>query len=110
MIFVFPIKFKDVKSQAYINEYPDVIEAAEKLHVLISEPLLDHKSMSKIQPTEETELIESVAKNLIYVLKRNKKIEEVEYFQAIGRILVKELRRIDVCYMIASNLLGNQEK
>lgn len=100
----------DVKSQAYINEYPDVIEAAEKLHVLISEPLLDHKSMSKIQPTEETELIENVAKNLIYVLKRNKKIEEVDYFQSISRILVKELRRIDVCYMIASNLLGNQDK
>mmetsp|Transcript_32580 Transcript_32580/g.46994 ORF Transcript_32580/g.46994 Transcript_32580/m.46994 type:complete len:684 (-) Transcript_32580:592-2643(-) len=100
----------DIKSQAYINEYPDVIEAAEKLHVLISEPLLDHKSMSKIQPTEETELIESVSKNLIYVLKRNKKIEEVDYFQAISRILVKELRRIDVCYMIASNLLGNQDK
>jgi len=99
-----------VKLQAAINEYPDVIGAAEKLHVIISEPLLDHKSMSKIQPTDETELIESVSKNLLYVLKRNKKIEETEYFVALTRILVKVLRRIDVCYMIASTLLENQEK
>lgn len=96
--------------QTAINEYPEIIEAAEKLHVLISEPLLDHKSMSKIQPTDETELIESVSKNLLYVLKRNKKIDETDYFQAITRILVKELRRIDVCYLIASDLLADQEK
>jgi hypothetical protein len=99
-----------VKLQAAINEYPDVIGSAEKLHLIISEPLLDHKSMSKIQPTDETELIESVAKNILYVLKRNKKIDETEFFLAITRILVKELRRIDVCYMIASDLLLNQEK
>eukprot|EP01035_Chromulina_nebulosa_P008085 gene8085-10944_t len=99
-----------VKLQSAINEYPDVIGSAEKLHLIIAEPLLDHKSMSKIQPTDETELIESVAKNILYVLKRNKKIDDTEFFLAITRILVKELRRIDVCYMIASDLLANQEK
>jgi hypothetical protein len=66
--------------------------------------------MSRIQPTDQTELIESVAKNLIYVLKSNKKLEDVDFFQAIARILVKELRRIDVCYLIASDLVSNQEK
>ena len=110
-INIFKLNFHSgVSVQAAINEYPDVIGSAEKLHVLISEPLLDHKSMSKIQPTDETELIESVSKNLLYVLKRNKKIDETEYFVALSRILVKELRRIDVCYMIASSLLENQDK
>lgn len=92
-----------------IEEHPDFIELAQQLHVIHQEPLLDHASMSKYQPTDPTELISSVTKNLFYFLKHKKGVES-PFLNAMIRILVKEMGRIDLTYLILQEILEKKQK
>lgn len=92
-----------------IEEYPDILGIAEQLHITENEPLLDHVSMSKYQPSGPSEVIENVTKNLMYFLKHKKQTDP--YFMSpLIRILVKELGRIDLCYMIIQEMLEKKQK
>jgi len=92
-----------------IEEHPDFIEIAEQLHVVHGDPLLDHVSMSKYQPTEETAMIEAVTKNLVYFLKHKKGVD-AGFLNAIIRIIIKEMQRIDVAFLIVNDLLEKRQK
>lgn len=92
-----------------IEEYPNIIEIAEQLHTTESEPLLDHISMSKYQPIDPTEMIDSVTKNLVYFLKHKKHVDTY-FLNPLIRIIVKETRRIDLTYLVVQDLLEKKQK
>lgn len=92
-----------------IDEYPNIIETVENLHIVEGEPLLDHASMSKYQPTEPVEMIDSVTKNLLYFLKHKKEVDTY-FLNPLIRIIVKETGRIDMTYLIVQDLLEKKQK
>lgn len=96
-------------SALIVTDRPDITKVAEALSVEQAEPLLDHVSMSKYQPTDEVELIDSVSKNLCYFLK-NKKGVDTTFLNPLIRLIVKEMRRIDLTYLIIQDILDRPTK
>ncbi len=94
------------------TQYPDVVAAAERLHDIMKEPLLDNKTQTTFAADKKLEFILHQSKMITYVLRNNKKIESSEtvYFETMVRLVVNTIRRIDVSYMLLASVLNNKEK
>lgn len=94
-----------------IEQMPDVLAVAEQLHVVHSEPLLDHVSMAKFQPSMEgSEMILSVSNNLVYYLKKDTEIEDVYFLLTLLRIVVMLTKRIDLSCLTMLDMLEKKRK
>ena len=94
-----------------IEQMPDVLAVAEQLHVVHSEPLLDHVSMAKFQPSMEgSEMILSVSNNLVYYLKKDTEIEDVYFLLTLLRIVVMQTKRIDLSCLTMLDMLEKKRK
>lgn len=95
-----------------ITEYPDVIPAAERLCALMKEPLLDVKNQNPYEPEKSAEFINTNLKMIFYLLKSNQKIDlgDIPYFDVLLRIVIYIVKRIDVSYSMAVNLLNRKDK
>ena len=90
-----------------VSEYPDVIAIAQRLQVILDEPLL-----SAQVDLDDPLSIDAVSRNVLYVLQNSKKINTLElpFVEPMIRILVSVLCRADVCFLTVSDLLANQNK
>ena len=104
-----------IEAGSSIDKYPDVTGPAERLSIVLREPLLDAKSQQHEEGINELEYISMTTHHLMYVLKKSNLLnmddEHTFYrWQPLLRLLVCELKRIDICYLIISDLLHNQQK
>lgn len=95
-----------------IAVYPDIIATAERLCVLMKEPLLDIKNQNPFDAEKTVEFINTNLKMIFYVMKSNQKIElgDIPYFDVMLRIIIYVVKRIDVSYMMAVELLNRKDK
>ena len=102
----------DIWSTEPLTEYPDIIPAAERLCALMKEPLLDVKNQNPFEPEKSVEFINTNLKMIFYVLKSNQKIDlgDIPYFDVFLRILIYIVKRIDVTYIMAVELLNRKDK
>jgi hypothetical protein len=102
----------DISPTEMYTAYPDVTAAAERLCTMMKEPLLDYKTQASYASDKNIDFVVNQTKNLMYVLRNNKKIEsaEVPYFEVMVRLITHVIRRIDVTYMLLGSMLNNRDK
>jgi hypothetical protein len=86
----------------------DIEGSAERLHELLQEPLLDFKLTTE----RESEFVEQGARKLASVLVARKKVDEVDvnYWLPLARILLWQIRRVDVVYAMVSTMLDQPDR
>lgn len=89
-----------------IEEDPDIIGSAERLQSMLNEPLLDH--LTQVGSSKTNNSIENTLQKINYVLVNQKKVIEADlpYLQHLLRILISQIKRIDVCYWSISEYLS----
>jgi hypothetical protein len=102
----------DISVNEMYSEYPDVINAAERLHEILKEPLLNKSTQASFSEDKNPEFVTGIAKMLLHILKTNRKIEisEVPYIEPFIRIVCHVIRRIDVSYLIIGSMLNDRQK
>lgn len=99
-----------------ISRYPDIMGTAESLPKRMNEPLIDYKYQLKYDGDKpENQFITSTLKKLLYLLSSQKLIDTndeqaVFCFEPMARLIIYHMRRIDLSYMVASDILADKEK
>lgn len=108
-IYWWPV-FPSIVVGSTVDKYPAVISEAEKISSEISEPLLNFKNQAEFKDTPE--YISNITKKLLYVLNNQNilKTDDMHGFDTLLRIIIFQLKRIDVCYNLASILLSNRDR
>lgn len=110
--FWWPILPGIIKNQKRIDEDPDIIGAAERLQVLINEPLLEYTPSVSTKSEKDVGGLQQMVKKLSLILVRQKKIEESQlgYIEALQRLIVWQIKRIDVSYLTMTEILSKPER
>eukprot|EP01038_Epipyxis_sp_PR26KG_P014771 gene14771-19852_t len=93
-----------------VETYPDVTNNAERLKDLINEPLIDNEYQKLTESDDPLVNIDTGAKNLIVAFKRQFKNKELNNLETLSRILLRDIKRFDVTYMVLSDLISNNER
>ncbi len=98
-----------VHATGVIDVYPDLIETAERLSIILGDIAPIPQESTKIK---EKELIISTTNSLLAVLIRSKILtsDETPNFEVLLRIIVHQLKRPDLSCMLCGDLLSNRDK
>lgn len=95
-----------------IEQYPDLIEIAERLANMLPDVSNTISSTSESVKGRDRDIITGTAASVMQVLVRTKIIspQETAGFETLLRIIVHQMKRADVSLMMAGDLLSNREK
>ena len=98
-----------VPASGSVEYYPNLIETAERLTVILGDISPIPQEATKVK---EKELIVSTSNSIMQVLVRSKIIsnEEVPNFDVLLRIIVHQMRRPDISCMLAGDLLSSRDR
>ena len=102
----------NVTSTGSIESNPDNIGIAERLAALLSDSSVSDFREEDLSKGKEREQIVNTANEVAQLLVRARLLgqDEILLYETFLKILVSVIKRIDVCCMLAGDLLSNREK
>ncbi len=102
----------DLVEDVVVNELPDTVSIAQNLCVIMNEPLLDKNTQATFGEVNTPETVNGITKYILYLLKNNKKLDsaDIPYFEQFVRLITHVVKRVDVGYMLLSELLTKKDK
>ena len=102
----------NVTNTGSIESNPDNIGIAERLAALLSDSSVSNFREEDLSKGKEREQIVNTANEVAQLLVRARLLEqdEILLYETFLKILVSVIKRIDVCCMLAGDLLSNREK
>lgn len=102
----------NVTNTGSIESNPDNIGIAERLAALLSDSSVSDFREEDLSKGKEREQIVNTANEVAQLLVRARLLEqdEILLYETFLKILVSVIKRIDVCCMLAGDLLSNREK